>query len=152
MLLLLHLWHRVLSRVRHPVVAVAAAPPENVGAALAGDGGGYRATGDANATWVILLVPPEHGRHRRTTAKFVNNISCGSYRGVGDTAKQGYERGEETASWGAVAGDCTAHSTKTHGGSGVLPIPFLLTGFVTNPHLPQFRHTPIRASDIVEFR
>lgn len=44
------------------------------------------------------------------------------------------------------------HNTKTHGGGGVLPVPFFLSGFVTNPYLPQFRHTPIRASDIVEFR
>ena len=68
---------------------------------------------------------------------------------------RGYGRGNEMASWGRgemVARDCTAYSTKTHGGGGILPAPFLLTGLVTNPNLPQFRHTPIRASDIVEFR
>jgi hypothetical protein len=145
----------VLSRVRQ--AAAVAAPPEV--AALTGDGRGYRAKGDANvnATWEeILFVPSEHGRHRRTTAKVFNHISYGSYRGVGDSAKQGYGRGKETAHRGGrgemVAGDCTAHCTETHGGGGVLPVPFFLPGFVTNPHLPQFRHAPIRASDIVEFR
>ncbi len=84
------------------VAVAAAAPPENVVAALAGDGRGYMAKADANVTWEeILFVPSEHGRHRRTMAKFFNHISYGSYRGVGDTAKQGYERGKETASWGA---------------------------------------------------
>jgi hypothetical protein len=48
--------------------AVAAAPPEDVVAALAGDGRGYRAKGNVNATWEILFVRTEHGRRRRTTA------------------------------------------------------------------------------------
>lgn len=88
----------MLPRVRQ--AAAVAAPPE--AAALTGDGRGYRAKGDANATWEeILFVPSEHGRHRRTTAKFFNHISYGSNRGVGDSAKQGYGRGKETASWGA---------------------------------------------------
>jgi len=46
----------------------------------------------------------------------------------------------------------TADIDGQRGGGGVLPVPFFLTGFITNPHLPQFRHTPISASDIVGFR
>jgi hypothetical protein len=110
--------------------------------------------GDANATWEILLVPSEHGRHRRTTAKF-SITSAADHTGVLATPPNRGTRGEKKRHHGVrgeiVAGDCTAHSTKTHSGSGVLPVPFLLTGFITNPHLPQFRHAPIRAFDIVEF-
>jgi len=80
--------------VRQP--AVAAALPENVVAALTGDGGGYKAKGDANATWEeILFVPSEHGRHRGTTAKFSITISYESYRGMaGGKKRHSWGRGD----------------------------------------------------------
>jgi len=63
-------------------------------AALAGDGRGYRAKGDANAnaTWEILFVRTEHGRRRQTTATFFSTTSTTVHTGVkvGDTAKEGY--------------------------------------------------------------
>jgi hypothetical protein len=84
-----------------------------------------------------------------------NHISYGPYMGRGWRQRQTGvwegERGKETGSWGNVERAGDLHSTKTHCGGGVLPVPFFLTWFVTNPHLPQFRHAPIRASAIVEF-
>jgi hypothetical protein len=86
-------------------------------AALAGDGRGYRAKGDANATWEEMLFV--HGRRRRTTAKFsitsaTDHDHTGVGVGVGDTVKQGYGRGKRNGIVGAwrdgwrEGGDCTA--------------------------------------------
>jgi hypothetical protein len=89
--------------VRQVVEAVEAAPPENVVAALAGDGRSYKAKGDANATWEeTLFGPSEHGRHRRTTAKFSIITSAANHTGVLATPPNRGMGGEKKRHRGSV--------------------------------------------------